>query len=202
MDIAEVPRVRGTIDLVPEQAARLERLTELLRQYFERFGYRPISTPVLENLDLFLRKSGEEIAARMYTFTHWNRRLCLRPEFTASIMRAYVNQLQDQALPVRLHYAGPTFRYEKPQRGRYRQFTQIGLECVGGPSPAADAEALAIACGALAHVGLPRYRLVVGHLGAVLELLSQLGMEEHAQSVVLGHMEPLIHRPDQRSAIK
>lgn len=202
MEISEIQRVRGTLDLVPAQAARLDALQVRLRHHFERFGYRPISTPVIENLDLFLRKSGEEIAARMYTFTHWNRRLCLRPEFTASVMRAYVNHLQDQPLPVRVHYAGPTFRYEKPQRGRYRQFTEVGLECVGGPAPEGDAETLAIACGALRGIGLTDYRIVVGHLGAVLELLAQLGLEEHAQSVILGHMEMLIHRSDERGAIR
>jgi histidyl-tRNA synthetase len=202
MEISEIQRVRGTLDLLPDRAARLDGIQASLLQYFEQYGYRPISTPVLENLDLFLRKSGEEIAARMYTFTHWNRRLCLRPEFTASVMRAYVNHLQDQPLPTRLYYSGPTFRYEKPQRGRYRQFTEVGLECVGGPAPDADAEVLAIACGALERIGLTGHRIVVGHLGAVLESLQQLGLEEHAQSVILGHMEMLIHRSENRGAIR
>ncbi|HEX3245755.1 MAG TPA: histidine--tRNA ligase [Chloroflexota bacterium] len=202
MEISEIQRVRGTLDLLPDRAARLDSLQSQLLRHFERYGYRPISTPVLENLDLFLRKSGEEIAARMYTFTHWNRRLCLRPEFTASVMRAYVNHLQDQPLPTRLYYAGPTFRYEKPQRGRYRQFTEVGLECVGGPAPEADAEVLATACGALERIGLTGHRIVVGHLGAVLESLQQLGLEEHAQSVILGHMEMLIHRSADRVAIR
>ncbi|MFN0070660.1 MAG: histidine--tRNA ligase [Chloroflexota bacterium] len=202
MEISEIQRVRGTLDLLPDRAARLDSLQVQLLEHFERYGYRLIVTPVLENLDLFLRKSGEEIAARMYTFTHWNRRLCLRPEFTASVMRAYVNHLQDQPLPVRLSYAGPAFRYEKPQRGRYRQYTEVGLECVGGPAPEADAETLAIACGALERTGLTGHRIVVGHLGAVLESLAQLGLEEHAQSVILGHMEMLIHRSTDHTAIR
>jgi len=194
METLEVQRVRGTLDAPPPDDGRLRALAGTLRDYFELSGYRGIDTPVIENLDLFLRKSGEEIAARMYAFTHWNRKLCLRPEFTASIMRAYVNQLQDRPLPVRVHYAGPTFRYEKPQRGRYRQFTQVGLECVGGAGPATDAEVLAAACGALEAVGLRRYRLVVGHLGAVLQLLEQLGIEEHGQALILNNMENLARR--------
>src|ERR671933_1925667 len=169
MESLEIQRVRGTNDFVPPDEARLRDLTETLRGVFKLYGYQGIETPIIENLDLFLRKSGEEIAARMYAFTHWNRQLCLRPEYTASVMRAYVNHLQDRPLPVRLHYAGPTFRYEKPQRGRYRQFTEVGLECIGGEGPAADAEVLAAACGALRALGLRRYRLVVGHLGAVLQ---------------------------------
>ena len=194
IETLEVQRVRGTLDALPPDDARTRALAATLRDHFELYGYRGIDTPVIENLDLFLRKSGEEIAARMYAFTHWNRKLCLRPEFTASIMRAYVNQLQDRPLPVRVHYAGPTFRYEKPQRGRYRQFTQVGLECIGGGGPAADAEVLAAACGALEAAGLRRYSLVVGHLGAVHQLLQQLGIEEHGQALILNNMENLARR--------
>jgi len=181
-------------DALPPEDARLRGLTATLRDHFERFGYRGIDTPVLENLDLFLRKSGEEIAARMYSFTHWNRKLCLRPELTASVMRAYVTSLRDRPLPVRVHYAGPTFRYEKPQRGRYRQFTQVGLECIGASGSAADAEVLATACSAARQAGLKGFRLVLGHLGVVLQLLEQLGIDEHGQNLILGNMEALARR--------
>ncbi len=201
MDTLEIQRVRGTNDVIPPESALLSELARNLRAHFELYGYQAIDTPLIENLDLFLRKSGEEIAARMYTFTHWNRKLCLRPEFTASVMRAYVNHLQDRSLPVRLHYAGPTFRYEKPQRGRYRQFTEVGLECIGGEGAAADAEVLAAACGALRAVGLRRYRLVVGHLQAVLQLLRQLGIEEHGQALILGDMENLARRRADREQV-
>ena len=194
IETLEIQRVRGTNDLVPPEDRRLRELTDRLRAHVELYGYRGVDTPLIENLDLFLRKSGEEIATRMYTFTHWNRKLCLRPEFTASVMRLYVNHLQDQPLPVRLHYAGPTFRYEKPQRGRYRQFTEVGLECIGGKGPAADAEVLAAACGALSAAGLRKYRLVIGHLGVAFQLLRQLGFEEHGQALVLGSMENLARR--------
>lgn len=200
METLEVQRVRGMNDALPGDDARLRALTTVLRDHFERFGYRGIDTPVLENLDLFLRKSGEEVAARMYSFTHWNRKLCLRPELTASVMRAYVGHLRNRPLPVRVHYAGPTFRYEKPQRGRYRQFTQVGIECIGAAGPAADAEVLAAACGALERAGLVGFRLVLGHLGVVLQLLEQLGIDEHGQNLILGNMEALARRgadPDQ-----
>jgi histidyl-tRNA synthetase len=194
MDQLDVQRVRGMNDALPPDDARLRGLNHRLRRHFERFGYRGVDTPILENLDLFLRKSGEEIAARMYTFTHWNRKLCLRPEMTASVMRAYVNHLRDRPLPVRVHYAGATFRYEKPQRGRYRQFTQVGIECIGGEGPSADAEVLAAACGAVRQIGLKGSRLVVGHLGVVLQLLEGLGIDEHGQNLILGNMEALARR--------
>src|SRR3954469_1701055 len=109
-----IQRVRGTNDVLPPDDKRLNRLQAQLREAFESFGYRGIQTPIIEPLELFLRKSGDEILARMYSFSRWNRRLCLRPELPASVMRAYVDELQGQALPMRLHYAGPSFRYERP----------------------------------------------------------------------------------------
>jgi histidyl-tRNA synthetase len=201
METLEIQRVRGTNDFVPPDDTRLRRLTETLRATFSLYGYQGIETPIIENLDLFLRKSGEEIVARMYSFTHWNRQLCLRPELTASVMRAYVNHLQDRSLPLRLAYAGPTFRYEKPQRGRYRQFTEVGVECIGGPGASADAEVLRLATRGLAALGLSGGRLVVGHLGVVLELLAQLGIDEHGQDLILGSMEALTRRRVDRDEV-
>jgi histidyl-tRNA synthetase len=186
-----VQRVRGTSDVLPPNDARLRGLETRLRDGFEAFGYEGIQTPILEPLELFLRKSGDEIVARMYSFSHWNRRLCLRPELTASIMRSFIDELHGRALPLRLHYAGPSFRYERPARGRSRQFTQVGVELIGAAGPAADAEVLHLACAGLERVGIKDYRLVVGHLGAVLQMLADLGMSEHAQSLVLDLMEPV-----------
>src|SRR5262245_460506 len=170
-----VQRVRGTNDVLPPDDARMRRFEAGLRAGFETFGYQGIQTPILEPLELFLRKSGDDIVARMYAFSHWNRRLCLRPELTASVMRSFVGDMQGRGLPLRLHYAGPSFRYERPSRGRSRQFTQVGLELIGAAGAAADAEVLHLACAGLEAVGIRSYRLVVGHLGAVLQLLAQAG---------------------------
>src|SRR5215470_722588 len=87
-----IQRVRGTADVLPPGDARLRRLESNLREGFERFGYQGIQTPIIEPLELFLRKSGDEIVARMYAFSHWNRRLCLRPELTASVIRSYISE--------------------------------------------------------------------------------------------------------------
>ena len=99
--------------------------------------------------------------------------------------------MQGHGLPLRLHYAGPSFRYERPSRGRSRQFTQVGVELIGASGAAADAEVLHLACAGLEAVGIKTYRLVVGHLGATLQLLAQLGMTDHAQGLVLDQMEPI-----------
>jgi histidyl-tRNA synthetase len=200
--VAPIQRVRGTNDVLPPDDARLRQLEGVLRQDFERFGYQGIQTPILEPLELFLRKSGDEIVARMYAFSHWNRKLCLRPELTASVMRAFVDDLQGHGLPLRLHYAGPSFRYERPSRGRSRQFTQVGVELIGASGAAADAEVLHLACAGLEAAGISRYKVVVGHLGATLQLLGQLGMTDHAQGLVLDQMEPIARgRIDPESAV-
>jgi histidyl-tRNA synthetase len=189
--LAPVQRVRGTADFLPPADARLRALEAQLRAGFEPFGYAGVQTPVIEPLELFLRKSGDEILGRMYAFSHWNRRLCLRPELTASVMRAFIAELQGHSLPVRLHYGGASFRYERPSRGRYRQFTQVGVELIGAAGTAADAEVLHLACAGLDRVGVRPYRLIVGHLGVVLQLLRQLGMSDHGQGLVLDYMEPV-----------
>lgn len=201
MEPLEVQRVRGTNDFLPPVAARLRALEQTMLECLAAYAYRPIETPLLEPADLYLRKSGEEIAARIYAFTHWNRRLCLRPEATASVMRAYVNHLQDRPLPQRLSYAGASFRYEKPQRGRYRQYTEVGVECIGAAGPAADAEVLHLACALLQRVGLAEYRLVVGHLGVVLQFLAQLGLGERGQGLILAEMENLGRRQVEEAAV-
>jgi histidyl-tRNA synthetase len=185
LQIPELTRVRGTLDFLPPEAAVLRALEQRLQAFLGLHAYAPIATPVLETTDLFLRKSGEEIATRMYAFTHWNRRLCLRPEFTASVIRAYLQHLQDRPLPLRLAYSGPTFRYEKPQRGRYRQFTEVGGELLG----------------ALEEIGVRDYRLAVGHLGVALELLAQLGIDERGQALIVGQLEPLARKQADPDAV-
>ncbi|MBI2862709.1 MAG: ATP phosphoribosyltransferase regulatory subunit [Chloroflexi bacterium] len=186
-----IERVRGTNDLLPPKRSAMMMVEDRLRAVFQSAGYRPIEVPVIEEAELFLRKSGQEIAARLFALEYRNRRICLRPEFTASVMRAYVNELQEYPLPLRLYYSGPAFRYEKPQRGRYRQFTQLGVELIGSASPLADAEVLALACQGVEAIGLSDYRVVIGHLSIVRDLLRQLGLDQRLQGYFLESLDRL-----------
>ena len=178
-------------DVLPEEAVVYRQILDVLVRTLESFGYKHIDVPVIEHTELFLTKSGEDIISKMYSFPFKNRHLCLRPEFTASIGRAFVNHLQDHTLPLRLYYAGPAFRYEKPQRGRYRQFTQIGIELLGAPSPWADAEIVRCACDGLEKLGLPDYHIVIGHVGAVTELLRAFELDRRAQVFLIQNLENL-----------
>jgi len=141
----KVNRVKGTRDLLPPETAVWAAVEQAARRVFGRYGYGEVRTPVLEETELFVRGVGEAtdiVGKEMYTFTDkGGRSLTLRPESTAAVARAYVeNGLQQWPSPVKLFYLGPQFRYERPQKGRYRQFHQIGAELLGDPGPVSDAE--------------------------------------------------------------
>ncbi len=181
-------------DVHSAEYAQNRQLQDALEQYLRLYGYRAIDPPLLENTELYLRKSGEDIAARLYEFDFKSRRLSLRPEVTASVLRAYVEQLQDEALPLRLRYNGPVFRYEKPQLHRYRQFTLCGAELLGGPVDYADAELLYLACSGLERVGISDYKLVIGTTALLEGFLSTLGLRRQLHNFLLRNMENLRKR--------
>ena len=200
MRTTKIERVRGVNDVLPRDCAIARHLENTLRQTFESFGYQPIDLPLIEYTELYLKKSGEDIAARLYDFTYRNRRLCLRPEITASAIRAYIDHLQGESLPVRLSYSGPAFRYERPQRGRSRQFTQMGIELIGASGTLADAEIVAVACQGLDRIGLKDYCVSIGNVGLLNQFLENLELENRLQNVLLAHMELL--RKGGRAAIE
>lgn len=184
-----IERVRGTHDLLRDDLARLEATVGLLRGVAEQHGFQFIQPPVLEHTELFLRKSGGERVVQLYAFDHRGRNLALRPEFTASAVRVYIEHLQSEPLPVRLGYAGPVFRYEKPQAGRSRQFTDLGCELIGASGPVADAEMIVVAVKGLEAAGVERPRLVLGHIGVVIDFLSGLDIDQRAQDWLTWSME-------------
>jgi histidyl-tRNA synthetase len=186
METNRIQPVRGMSDVLPDTCAAYRAVEAELHRCFEQFGYRPIDVPLVEHTELYLRKSGEEIVTRMYDFVYQNRRLCLRPEMTASIIRAYVEHLEEQTpLPVRLYYGGSVFRYERPQRERYRQFSQVGVELLGSAGPMADAEVIWTACRGLNQLGLKNYRVVIGHMGVLAKFLEGLQLGSRLQNLLL-----------------
>src|SRR6476660_2737077 len=135
---------RGTFDILPEAARARARLERAAAEIFARAGYEPIATPIFEDTALFERGVGQStdiVRKEMFTFEDkGGRSLTLRPEATASICRAYLEHgMQKLAQPVKLWSGGPFFRHERPQAGRYRQFTQVDAEAIGSDSPLVDA---------------------------------------------------------------
>jgi histidyl-tRNA synthetase len=162
---------RGTFDVLPGQAHRRRLLERSASEVFGRAGYEPIATPAFEGTDLFERgvgRSTDIVRKEMFTFEDkGGRSLTLRPEGTASICRAYLEHgMQKLAQPVKLFYLGPFFRHERPQAGRYRQFHQLGVECIGTDSPLADAEVIMLLADLLGELGVPGVELRLGSLGS------------------------------------
>ena len=140
--------VRGTQDLLPEAARRHRRVGETARAFAELYGFVEIATPIFEFKDVFARPIGEHtdiVAKEMYTFTdRGGDEVTLRPENTAGVVRAVLSNGLVQSLPLKFFYEGPMFRYERPQKGRFRQFHQIGIELIGVAQPQADIEVIAL----------------------------------------------------------
>jgi len=137
------------------------------------YGYQEISTPTFENAELFIQKSGEEIVDQLYLFRDkGERELVLRPELTAPVIRFYANELYKQPKPIKLFYFGNCFRYERPQKGRFREFWQFGAELIGTNKPEGIAELIAFACDCLSNIDLKKFELRVGNLEILKNILS------------------------------
>ncbi len=165
-------RPRGTNDWGPEEMAKRRFVESRFIQLAESFGFREVSTPTFESLDLFTAKSGPGIVRELYAFKdQGGRDLALRPEFTASILRFYVSSLRSLPKPLKLYTAGNAFRYEEPQKGRYREFYQLNAEIIGGTPLPSDAEALALAIGTMRAIGLKQVRARIGNIGILRSFL-------------------------------
>jgi histidyl-tRNA synthetase len=165
-----ITAIKGMRDLLPEDTAWFERLERHARDVFALYNFDEIRTPVLEPAELFARAVGEEtdiVGKEMYTFADRDgAMLTLRPEATASAVRAYIeHRLWERPGLTRLYYQGPMFRRERPQKGRYRQFYQIGAEVMGGDAPWIDAELLAMLRQLLERCGIVDAELVLNSVG-------------------------------------
>ena len=178
---------RGTRDFLPDEMEARRTIEWRMREVARRWGYREVCTPEFEDLDLFTMRSGEGIIEEMYVFEDkGGRKLALRPEITASVIRMYINEAKVAPKPLRWCYFADCFRYERPQKGRYRQFWQFGVELIGADTALADAEAIMLAAEMLNATGVT-YELKVGHLSFMKNLLEDL--EPSAQRRVMAHLD-------------
>jgi histidyl-tRNA synthetase len=168
----------------------------------EAYGFQPIETPMFEKVELFLARSGPEIKSSMLTFHCDHEEFALRPEMTAPVCRlAASGLLENQPPPYKLYYVAPCFRYCRPQSGRYREFTQAGIEHLGQTGAAADAEIIAAACQMLRRLGIADFRLKVGNIGIFGGLLSA-DLDAEDRAIVLGHLDRLISIHEQCRLLK
>jgi len=165
-----IQSIKGMRDILPPSSEIWNQVEAVARRTFQRFNYHEIRTPILEEMALFSRSVGEEtdiVSKEMYTFEDRDGSvLAMRPENTASVIRAYIEHRLDQSPGLqKLYYIGPMFRRERPQKGRYRQFYQIGAEAIGSDSPAVDAEVIELVVTILHELGIKKFELLINSVG-------------------------------------
>ena len=187
-----VSRLQGMHDL-SEDALRLKLdLQERLCQLLGGYGYRQLETPVLEPTELFLRKSGGELASQLYSFTDaGSNSVSLRPEFTSPIMRHYLENADGISLPARWQYCGPVFRFDVSHPEASGQFTQVGGELIGSAEIAADVELLNLALAVPSQLGLDGWSLQLADLDILDSLLDPVGVSDRAKSFIIQNMPQL-----------
>lgn len=163
-------KVKGTLDFYDDSAIKYRYVEEAITKVIKKYGYNEIITPIFENTDLFVRSSGDEsdiVTKEMYTFLDKGKRsITLRPEGTASVVRSFLeNKMYVNSNLTKLYYFGPMFRYERPQTGRYRQFTQFGVEAFGSSSPLLDADVIISAYQIFKSLGINNLVLKINTIG-------------------------------------
>ncbi|MEI7434595.1 MAG: histidine--tRNA ligase [Methanomicrobiales archaeon] len=182
-----IQKPRGTRDFLPDEMEQRRAVEKRMRDVARRWGYREVCTPEFEELELFTARSGDGIIEEMYVFEDkGGRRMALRPEITAAVQRMYLNEARVTPKPLRWCYFADCFRYERPQKGRYRQFWQFGVELIGADTPVADAEVIMLARDLLESSGVS-FSLHIGHLGLMKALL--FGMDSKEQRIVMRYLD-------------
>ncbi len=179
----KIERPRGTRDFLPDEMEKRRAIEKVMRRIAESYGYREVLTPTFEHLELFTIKSGEGIVEEIYAFKDkGGRDLALRPELTAPVIRMFVNECTGMPKPLRFYYFANCFRYERPQKGRYREFWQFGVELIGSASPLADAEVISLAYRIMDELKID-FDLHVGHVGLLRHMLRDV--EENVASKIM-----------------
>jgi len=181
---------RGTRDFLPDEMERRRHYEDILRKVARTFGFREVATPIFEETELFTTRSGPNILNEIYSFKDkGDRDIALRPELTAPVMRMFVNSMSNEPRPLKLFYFGQCFRYERPQSGRYREFFQFGAELIGNANAETDAEAIALAASMIKGLGLKEYRIRIGHIGVLREMLSNANVPSEDLQEVLQKLD-------------
>lgn len=182
--------VRGMRDLLGEEAQTFTFIIAKARETAKLYGFKEVITPVVEPLELLSAKSGDEIRQRMFIFKDLgDRQVALRPEFTASIARLATSALKNEPKPLRIFSVGTVYRYDEPQRGRYREFWQSNFELMGSAKPEADAEIVLVTNSFMKALGLQNYAFKFGHIGIIRGILSQECVDEKTQNAILQRMD-------------
>ncbi len=165
-----IQSIRGTKDILPNEIGKWHKIENVFREVSNLFGYKELRTPIFEKTEVFSRSIGDNtdiVNKEMYTFEDkGGESITLRPEMTAALVRSVIqNKLLEQSPLLRLWYFGPFFRYERPQKGRLRQFHQYGAECLGSPYPESDKEMILLAEYIISSCGIKKYKLLINSLG-------------------------------------
>jgi histidyl-tRNA synthetase len=186
----EFKTLRGMRDLLPEDAKMMIYVEDTARKVARLYGYKEIITPVVESYELLAAKAGDEVRSRMFAFKDLGGRdVALRPEFTASVARLFATTLRNEPKPFRIFCMGSIYRYDEPQRGRYREFWQSDYELVGTDRPEADAEILMLTGRLMQDAGLEKFAMRIGHVGVVRGILSQEKVSEKEQNAIMQLMD-------------
>jgi histidyl-tRNA synthetase len=183
-----VQRLPGMTDTADSEYGALQAAGAAFEAFASGLGYGMLDTPLLEQTELFVRKSGGELTTQLYSFVDpGGNRVSLRPEFTSSVIRHYAEQAHPFAQPVRWQYRGPVFRHD----GAFRQFTQAGAELIGSAGVSSDLEIVSLASRGLAAMGVDAHTLRIGHLGVLNDLLDSFELSESAKLFVVSRVHEL-----------
>lgn len=179
----EIPK--GLRDLLPDEVKIKRNIERQAISLFTQYGYEEVITPAFEFLEVVESGAGSNIREELFLFMDREGGIVsLRPEMTVSIARLAATHLQDEPLPKRLYYLGNVFRHVQPQKARYREFWQLGIELLGGRGPIADAEVINIACRTLQAIGLQDFKISLNHIGIFNSLLNESGWGYEDQAVI------------------
>ncbi len=182
----ELRPVRGMRDFLPKDLVKRRFIEDKVRELFLLYGYKEVETPVLEYLDLLAAKVGDEIRHRMYAFKDLGDRwVAMRPEMTAPVARLVSTKMRRHAKPLRLGYIANCFRYDNPQKGRYREFWHAGFELFGSDRPESDAEILCVTSDLLRSLGFNDCQFKINNIGILRSIFSEEGIDDTNQNKLM-----------------